>query len=109
MDLISVFVFHIASINGDGELGGDLGVEFDLNHGFAGFFDRLVELDRVAIDDDAGRFELFVDVHVGDRSESFATLTGGEGEVATVELYGRRWEAWDAGHLAKGFLQHLGQ
>ncbi len=78
--LNSVFVFDVACINRDGELGADLWVKFDFNNRFTGFFDRFLKLDGVAIDHDAGCLEFFVEIHACDRTECLATLTGGEGE-----------------------------
>ena len=57
-----------------------MGVEFDFNGGLAGFFDRLVELDGVAVDGDSSGFEFLMDVHVRDGAECLAALARGKGE-----------------------------
>ena len=56
-------------------------METDLDFGLAGLLHRLVELDGVAVDDDAGRFEFLVDVDVGHRAECLAALARGKDEL----------------------------
>ena len=46
----------------------------------AGAFEGLVEFDDVAVNGNAGFLEFFVDIHVGNGSKGFATLSSFEGE-----------------------------
>ena len=75
------FLRLFAGLDRDGEDGGHLRVQADAHIALAGFLDRLFEVDGVTIDNDAVGFELLVDIDAGHRTEGFAALTGGQGEL----------------------------
>lgn len=55
----------ITRIHRNSERGADLRVQAHGDFGLAGFFHRFFQFDHMAINDDAIRFELFVNVHAG--------------------------------------------